>query len=112
MNSILHNNFVAASAIASAIFAGNTFLGAPPAIKTTDQSNSPQYAINKTYIQGGTSKTFDHYSSLLSSEFVITSPSIENLLSGIYEGLLAKQVRLDEEFEQILSDNLWDLYAR
>jgi hypothetical protein len=42
----------------------------------------------------------------------IDLPAATPSTSGFYSGLLAKQERLGEEFERVLFDNLWDLYAR
>ncbi len=42
----------------------------------------------------------------------IENDDFEVTLAQFYEVLLSKQERLGKEFEKVLYDNLWDLYAR
>jgi hypothetical protein len=55
--------------------------------------------------------TFGSYSTLMGQSAIWTTGS-NTELSVFYAALLSKQERLGPEFEQILFDNLWDLYAR
>jgi hypothetical protein len=45
-------------------------------------------------------------------EAIARSSAVESSIVSFYSTLLAKQERLGSEFEKILFDNLWDLYAR
>jgi hypothetical protein len=41
-----------------------------------------------------------------------TTIDFEGAITAFYSTLLAKQQPLGKEFEQVLYDNLWDLYVR
>jgi hypothetical protein len=65
----------------------------------------PKLAANvKTYRELFSTATFGGSQASISE--------IEEPLVGFFSTLLSSQQRLGEEFEQVLYDNLWDLYAR
>jgi hypothetical protein len=55
--------------------------------------------------------TYGVYSSLFTSGRLGATVAQDSIVS-FYSNLLAKQERLGKQFEQVLFDNLWDLYSR
>lgn len=60
------------------------------------------------------SSTFSNYGnkSLSENTGTISQNSFEQVVSGFYISLLESQETLGEDFEKVLYENLWDLYAR
>ena len=56
--------------------------------------------------------TYGLYSNIITGQTAFLLPQPESLLATFFVDLMSKQERLGPEFEQILFDNLWDLYAR
>jgi hypothetical protein len=71
-----------------------------------DRGNLVFYAIPR--ITG----THGEYGNLFAFVDFASSFAVESSIVSFYSKLLTKQERLGAEFEKILFDNLWDLYAR
>jgi hypothetical protein len=71
-----------------------------------DRGNLVFYAIPR--ITG----THGEHGNLFAVAGFANSSAVESSIVSFYSNLLTKQERLGDEFEKILFDNLWDLYAR
>ena|SRR5262245_51375246 len=56
--------------------------------------------------------TYGSNTSIFVLSNVAETTSAKGALESFFEDLLSKQQRLGPEFEQVLFDNLWTLYAR
>ena len=74
--------------------------------------------IDKVYVndtfknEADTSGTFSEYSQITNNhlQYKPTKDVFEKSIMGFYTRLLASQEPLGTEFEEVLFDNLWDLY--
>jgi hypothetical protein len=63
-----------------------------------------------TYHGSSLGFTYDQYSNIFTGEFVTSTDPLIDAITSVYSNLLTTQERLEPEFEQLLHDNLWDLY--
>jgi hypothetical protein len=56
--------------------------------------------------------TIGQFGNMFDSTSQSTMVDFEGAITAFYSTLLAKQQPLGKEFEQVLYDNLWDLYVR
>lgn len=56
------------------------------------------------------SSTFDQYSNIFTGEFSNNYVPFVETITDFYAMLLSSQEQLEPEFEQVLHENLWDLY--
>lgn len=100
------------TAFATAMMAGHAFAYSP-SVQHVYEAPHSGIASRRIYTFGGRSSTYNQYTSAFTGEFTIRpAVAFNEMLSGFYSNLLAKQTSLDPEFEALLSDNLWDLYAQ
>lgn len=66
--------------------------------------------LRSAHTSSGLSPTYDQHRSSLTREFIVNTDPLVTTMSITYENLLNKQETLGAEFQQVLSDNLWDLY--
>jgi hypothetical protein len=69
-----------------------------------------QQLFHQTYEWRGTATTLSTQSRLLSEQISSEELTFETIISGFYITLMENQERLGEDFENILHENLWDLY--
>ena len=56
--------------------------------------------------------SYGEHATLFAASKLATATSAALTLESFYVDLMARQERLGREFEQVLFENLWDLYAR
>lgn len=64
----------------------------------------------KAYVFSGPLPTYDQNRSLITHELINIEDPIVQTMSDVYKSLLYGQESLGEDFQKVLSDNLWDLY--
>jgi hypothetical protein len=81
----------------------------PSSVST--QPPPPVQSFPVVLVYPASANTYGEYASLFLWNQLPLGDAAPSLVS-FYANLLAKQERLGREFEQVLFDNLWDLYAR
>ncbi len=66
--------------------------------------------MNPTYYSTANSATHTRIFNAMTGEFASTLNSFENVISNFYTNFLSKQEPLGGDFEEILNDNIWELY--
>lgn len=72
----------------------------------------PHLLIDRGYEVTATLRTFDQGDSVLQDGARFATDELEEVVARVYAQLLAAQAPLQEEFERVLHDNLWELYER
>jgi hypothetical protein len=96
----------ASSNIAAILLAANLALGSSPP-RVTEERNMNIRAVASTVGQFGSHPVA--FSSVIAQPRPV---EFEKSVASFYSALLANQEPLGRDFEQILHDNLWDLYVR
>lgn len=72
----------------------------------------PEPILNQSsYTSMAQPATFDQYRNAITGQLQNQAISLEQEVTGFFENLSAAQIPLEYEFEKVLYDNLWDLYA-
>ena len=105
-SSVIKTNFAAAGMIALVCA---TPMLTPTLEEAVAHSWSPTVATDR-YVNSANSPTFDHHSNIFTGDFQVPIENFETRIANFYSKLLASQKPLGYDFEQVLNDNIWDLY--
>lgn len=101
-NSALTMGFITASFVATALSLN---------VHQLPADNLPRQNLKQnSYHSVSVSPTFDQYSNIFSGEFTSSLDPLVEAVTNFYSKLLSSQEHLEPEFEQVLNENLWELY--
>src|SRR5712671_1635827 len=87
------------------------FMAATLLTPTLGQVDKPRITNVPVLIYQTAANTYGVYADIFAPGRLGATALMEHSIMSFYLNLLAKQERLGREFEQVLFDNLWDLYA-
>lgn len=106
-NYYINNTQQSISCFAAGIIATTMLVNCNPLC--TEQVTPYNYR-STGYSRSATPHTFDCFSNIFTGEFNNHPDALMETVSNLYYRILTDQVLLEQEFKQVLHDNLWDLY--
>lgn len=73
-------------------------------------TNEYKSLAHPSYLSASNLSTYTHIVNPITGDIPSVSNTFESVISDFYFNLLLNQKPLGKEFEEVLNDNLWDLY--